>query len=134
MSTQVTVTLTDEIYRMADRLARLSGRNLNDILADTIALSLSPLQLESIQSLPGDMRPVSTLADDEIRALADLQLDPDQDRQLSLLLDRQQSGLLTETERAELLTLLQVYQEYLLRKAQALHEAVQRGLREPLEP
>jgi hypothetical protein len=41
---------------------------------------------------------------------------------------------LSDTERGELLTLMQVYQEGLLRKAQALHEAVRRGLREPPAP
>jgi hypothetical protein len=37
-------------------------------------------------------------------------------------------------ERSEMLALMQVYAEGLLRKAQALREAVRRGLREPLEP
>ena len=127
MSTQITVTLPDEVYRRADRLARLTGRSLADLLADTIGLSLSPIspQAESYQ-------PVSTLSDEEVLALADLQMEPADDRQLSALLDKQQSGTLTEVERPELLALLQVYQEGLLRKAQALHEAVRRGLREPL--
>jgi hypothetical protein len=48
-------------------------------------------------------------------------------------LDKQQAGKLTNDERPELLALMQVYQEGLLRKAQALNEAVQRGLRKPLE-
>jgi hypothetical protein len=51
---------------------------------------------------------------------------------LSELLDRQQSGLLVESERLELQTLMQIYQEGLLRKATALSEAVNRGLMEPL--
>jgi hypothetical protein len=51
---------------------------------------------------------------------------------LSDLLGRQQAGLLTDAERAELSKLMQVYQTKLLQKVQALHEAVRRGLREPL--
>ena len=43
-------------------------------------------------------------------------------------------GKLSDTERPELLALMQVYQEGLLRKAQALNESVKRGLRKPLEP
>lgn len=66
--------------------------------------------------------------------LADLQMDPAQDQRLSTLLDQQQARQLRAEERVELVALMQVYQEGLLRKAQALAEAVRRGLREPLTP
>ena len=59
---------------------------------------------------------------------------PDQDRKLRLRLDRQQAGELSDREGVELSALMQLYQVGLLRKAQALHEAVKRGLREHLEP
>jgi uncharacterized protein YnzC (UPF0291/DUF896 family) len=59
---------------------------------------------------------------------------PADDRRLSELLDRQQASALTADERAELHTLMQTYQEGQLRKAQALREAVGRGLRERPEP
>jgi len=51
------------------------------------------------------------------------------DARLSMLLDHQQAGTLTSEERAELAALMQLYQVGLLRKAQALREAVRRGLR-----
>ena len=60
-------------------------------------------------------------------------MEPVQDHRLSELLDEQQAGSLTSDERSELLAFMQIYQEGLLRKAQALHEAVRRGLRKPLE-
>ena len=49
-------------------------------------------------------------------------------------MQKQQEGQLSDTERSELISLMQLYQDGLLRKAQALREAVRRGLREPLEP
>jgi hypothetical protein len=61
-------------------------------------------------------------------------MEPDQDRKLSVLLQKQQAGELSDRERSELWTLMQIYQERLLRKAQALREAVRRGLRALLEP
>lgn len=79
-------------------------------------------------------RPVESLSDAEVLDLTELQLPPEQDRRLSVLLDRQQAGIQTETERPELGALMQAYQEGLLRKAQAIEEAVRRGLREPLGP
>lgn len=53
-------------------------------------------------------------------------------KRLSKLLDRQQAGKLSDAERHALAALMQVYHENLVRKAQALGEAVCRGLREPL--
>ena len=129
MSTQVTVTLPDEVYRSAVRLAQLARREVEDVLTDTLTLSLPSLHQDS-DVIP----PTETLSDADILALAALELPPAQDRRLSALLERQQANTLTDTERGELLTLMQAYHEGLLRKAQALQEAVRRGLREPLAP
>lgn len=127
MSTQVTVTLPDELYRRFERLAQLTQRDVADVVADTISVSSPALPTRS--DIP---RPVTTLSDAEVLALTELQMDPAEDRRLSLLLDRQQAGYSSEAERAELAALMQSYQEGLLRKAQALQEAVRRGLREPV--
>jgi hypothetical protein len=64
-------------------------------------------------------------------------MDPAQEGRFSELLEARhalQAGHLTQEDRAALLALMQVYQQGLLRKARALHEAVQRGLRPPLTP
>ncbi|HVO71042.1 MAG TPA: hypothetical protein VMT24_13410 [Aggregatilineaceae bacterium] len=129
MATQVTLSLPDETYRRAERLARLTGRQVNDVLADTIHISLQPL---GPQAPTG--KPVAEMSDAEVLAVADSQMDVTQDRRFSDLLNKQQAGTLADNEQPELLALMQVYQEGLLRKAQALKEAVHRGLREPLEP
>lgn len=125
MSTQITITLPDEVYQRAERFARLANRDVASVLADTIQLSIPPIRAEIFE-------PVSTLSDEQVLALTELQMEPDQDARLSELLDRQQAGLLVEDERLELQTLMQIYQEGLLRKATALSEAVKRGLIEPL--
>ena len=72
------------------------------------------------------------MSDAEVLAVAASQMQPALDHRLSELLNRQQAGMLTNNEWAELTELMHVYQEGLLRKAKALHEAVKRGLREPL--
>lgn len=127
MSTQITITLPDEVYQRAERFARLANRDVASVLADTIQLSIPPIRADIL-----DLEPVSTLSDEQVLALTELQMEPDQDARLSELLDRQQAGLLVEDERLELQTLMQIYQEGLLRKATALSEAVKRGLIEPL--
>ncbi|MEO1403305.1 MAG: hypothetical protein AAFV72_18940 [Cyanobacteria bacterium J06635_1] len=79
-----------------------------------------------------NLEPVSELSDKQVLALTKLQMQPDQDAQLSKLLDLQQAGLLGENECSELQKLMQIYQEALLKKAYALNEAVKRELIEPL--
>ena len=129
MSKQVVVDLPDEVYQRAESLARLSRREVADVLADAITQSLSPLDASDAEG-----RPMAGLSDREVVALAELELPPSRDRRLSKLLDRQQAQILTEAERTELQTLMQQYQHGLLRKAEALSDAVRRGLRAPLEP
>jgi len=129
MSTQVRITLHDEVYRRAKRLAQMSNRKIEELLAQAIELSLSP-----VGAATDDYKPVSKLSDAEVLELSQMQMDAKQERRFSRLLNKQQAGKLSNSEGSELLALMQNYQEKLLRKAQALREAVRRGLREPLTP
>ncbi len=129
MSTQVAITIPEQVYKQAQRLARLTHCQINDLLADAITLSLAPVATAN-ESKP----PVAGLSDKQVLALTKLEMPAAQDRRLSRLLKRQQAGKLASGERAELILLMQVYQEGLLRKAQALSEAVRRRLLEPLAP
>jgi hypothetical protein len=127
MSTQITITLTDDVYQKADRFARLANRDIASVLADTIQSSIP-----NISEAATTLVPISLLSDADVLALTELQMEPAQDLQLSELLDRQQAGLLTDVDRSELQLLMQTYQEGLLRKATALSEAVKRKLIKPL--
>ena len=133
MTTQIILNLPDEVYKKAEHFAQITNRAVGDILTQAITLSLSPI---SPQSTPIDSKEtpsIASLSDEEVIALTELQMEPEQDQRLSELLYNQQAGTLADTEHSELLALMQVYQEKLLLKAQALREAVQRGLREPLD-
>jgi hypothetical protein len=81
-----------------------------------------------------DDPPLGTWSDAEVLAAADSMMSPEDGERLSELLDRQQAGELTEAERPELTSLMQMYQVGQLRKARALAEAVRHGLRERLQP
>ena len=127
MSTEITITLPDEVYQRAERFARLANRDLASVLVDTIQSSIPTVGTDT-----GDLEPISALSNERVLLLTELQMEPAQDARLSELLDRQQAGSLTEEECSELQTLMQIYQEGLLRKATALSEAVKRRLIEPL--
>lgn len=123
MSTKITINLSDEVYQRAERFARLANRDVASVIADTVQLSISAVRADVV-----DIEPITTLSDQQVLLLTDIQMEPSQDARLSELLDYQQTGTLAEAERSELQALMQIYQEGLLRKATALSEAVKRGL------
>jgi hypothetical protein len=89
MSTQITITLTDDVYQKADspeerlrqRFARLANRDIASILADTIQSSIP-----NISEAATTLQPISLLSDADVLALTELQMEPAQDLQLSELL------------------------------------------------
>ena len=76
--------------------------------------------------------PVSELSDEAVSVLAEVRMDEAQSQRLGELQAQGKTVGLSELERYELLALLQISQLGQLRKSEALAEAVQRGLREPL--
>jgi len=127
MTTQITITLSDELYEQAERFARLANRDVATVLVNAIHSSI-PFTSAKAAALA----PISALPDEQVLHLTQLQMEPEEDEALSELLDKQQAGILTDTEQYELQALMQTYQEGLLRKATALSEAVRRGLMPPL--
>ena len=129
MADQITVTLPTEVLQRAEQLARCTGRSVDQLLAETIELSLRPLGTSSFPE-----EGIAEWSDERVvEAADDPGLSPAEDRRLSELLHSQQAGSLTAVERAELTALMEVYQTLVLLKARALREAVSRGLRPPLQ-
>ena len=122
MTAQITLNLPDEVYHQAELLAQQRHRTVSEILVETLEKFLLPTA-----------KPVSALSDSEVIAQTQLRLQPVQEQRLSELLDRQQSGTIAYVERDELQALIRIYETRLLRQAQALNEAVRRGLLEPLK-
>jgi hypothetical protein len=129
MNTQVTLTLSDELYEHARRWATITQRDLSETLTDALTIVLTP-----VYTTPRLERPVSSLSNEDVFALSKAQMRPAQGRRLSKLLEKQREGTLTESERPELLALMHVYERLWVRQSEALAEAVRRGLRKPLEP
>ena len=124
MSTEVTLTLSEQIYQRAEAWARRTRKPVSEILTEVIDGSLRPLA--------GDSDP-GNWTDDETLAAADLQMPTWDDSRLSQLLQVQRNGVLSSAERDELRERMHAYEDALLRKSEGLHEAVRRGLRPPLD-
>jgi len=129
MKTQVTLMLPDELYERAERWATITRQDLSEALTDALAIVLTPMY-----TTPKLEKPISSLSDQEVLALSEVQMEPAQGRRLGELLEKQREGELADDERPELLALMQVYEQLWIRQSEALAEAVRRGLREPLEP
>ena len=129
MPTQVTLTLPEELYENAGRWATLTQQGLPEFLVETLTTVLTP-----VHATPELEKPVSSLSDEEVLAASKAQLEPGTGQRLSSLLKKQREGLLSAQEGPELLALMQVYEQLWVRQSEALAEAVQRGLRKPLEP
>ena len=127
MSTQLTLDLPENLVARAQTIALRAGQSVNDLLAESIELSLKPWGTV----VEGD---IHQCGDEEVLTACDLELSTEDDRRLTELLQRQQAETLLVHEQAELASLMQVYQEGLVRKAEALREAVRRGLRGPVQP
>ena len=119
MGETVTLELPEEVIRSAREAAVRTQRRLEDVLVEWIDQAAAEM-------------PVELLPDEQVLALCDLQMDPEQQEELSDLLTRNREGLLGKQERIRLDELMQIYRRGLIRKAQALKVAVERGLRPPL--
>jgi len=129
MDTQVTLTLSEDLYEYAKRWAAITQQDLSDMITSALTIVLTP-----VHTVPKWEKPVTLLSDEDVLALSKAQMELEQGQRLSKLLGKQREGTLTEGERPELLALMQVYDQLWIRQSEALAEAVRRGLRKPLDP
>jgi hypothetical protein len=121
MNQQITIQVSDQVMRCAARAAARHQQQIEEVLSDWLERVITEI-------------PVEALSDEEVLALTEIQLTPEQQATSSNLLAQNREGRLDEEEGRHLDEMMRVYEHGLLRKAQALRAAVQRGLREPLQP
>jgi H2-forming N5,N10-methylenetetrahydromethanopterin dehydrogenase-like enzyme len=121
MSQQLTIQVSDQVIRHASQVAAQTEMSLEEVIAALVETSV----LE---------RPVEALSNEEILALTELHLSPEQETSLGELLEQNRELRIDENGRSRLDELMRIYEQGLLRKSQALRIAVQRGLRQPLIP
>jgi hypothetical protein len=120
MSEQITLEVSEQVIRQAALIAAQKRGRVEDVLSDWLESAATEL-------------PVESLPDEQVLALADLQLTAAEQSELSELLGRNREADIDAPGRRRLDELMGVYERGLLRKAQALRVAVERGLREPLQ-
>ena len=121
MSEQITLQVSDRVVSHAAHVAAQSQRRIEEVLAEWLEKVITEMLVEA-------------LSDAEVLTLTELHLSDEQQETLSNLLARNQENTLDAEGRRQLDELMRIYEHGLLRKGQALRVAVQRGLREPLQP
>ncbi len=116
---EVTLNLPENIYRNFQKVANMSKRRIDEVIAEKIQTEYVPdRHLENLE----------TWSDEDILALANLKLPKAQSERMSKLLDLQQRGTIRAAEKRELEVYTELYQIATLHKAQGCLEAVNRGL------
>jgi hypothetical protein len=115
----ITLELPEPLAESARVVAARTSRRVEDVLVEWLDRAAADL-------------PVEVLPDEQVLALRDLQMSNGQQDELSALLAGQRERRLDEKQRARLDDLLAIYRRGMVRKAQALKVAVDRGLQPPL--
>jgi hypothetical protein len=124
MAEQVILNLPDRLAKQVHEIAALTQRKLKNVLIEW---------LDSYACAIGDRGSLDEivivdLSDEQILKLCDLQMSEPEQIQMSLLLEKQRESILQQGELEQLDGLLQVYRRGMVRKAEALKVAVERGL------
>ena len=119
MHEKVVLDLPEQVTQRARQVAIYTKRRLEDVLLDWLEQSAVEL-------------PVEMLADDQVLALTKLQLSTGQQAELSELLENNREARMNAQQQARLEELMVAYRRGLVRKAQAVKVAAERGLIPPL--
>ncbi len=130
MTQTVTLELPETIFLPAQRMAEAIQRPLAELLVRALKASLPPLEGLS-PFLVAELVDLEKLDDKALRHVMLSQVPASRQRKLNLLLDKNKSGKLSESERAELAALQNDADRLMLRKARAAVLLRFRGQRLP---
>lgn len=116
---EITLNLPEKIYQNVSTVAKKSKREVVDLIVDVVEEKYSSQNFESS---------LKDFSDEEVLALANLQMPETQSERHSELLYKNQAGTLTAEEKRELDFFQQIYGVALARKTDGISEAVERGL------
>lgn len=128
----ITLELPESLYRSAHQIAQATKRPLADVVADSLAHTLPPLDdisPEEAQSLAL----MSSMDDAALWREAEAMLLPEEAAELQALLDQQSTGTLKGREAGRLRALMDEYGRLLVRKSHAWLLLARRGYKVPVQ-
>jgi hypothetical protein len=124
--TRLTVDIPDDLANSIAMMAAVRGYETPQMAIELIRSSIVQSEVEkSLEEAKG-------LSDEDVIAMADLRLSPEENQRLSELLELNSEGAITAEQSAELDDLMQIHNDALLKKSLGWAEAVRRKLRAPI--
>jgi hypothetical protein len=120
------VQLPTETIAYLEQIARQQARTVDEVIRDIILQELPGLPLLP-EDVEAELAAFEYLSDDALRHLAVATLSPEQQHELAALNDAAQKRSLTEQERKRQQDLVDAYDRYLVRRAQAASILKTRG-------
>ena len=118
---QTTVNLSENAYQYVSGIAQMTEKTIDEVIEETFENRFEK-EVEMMK------KSVSLCSDDEVLALANLQMPEKQSNRLSRLLAKNGERTLTDEEDNELNDLMRINRLNDLRKAIGIVEAIKRGL------
>jgi len=123
----ITVTLPEVLYERVKSTADASARSVEEVCAQSIALSLPELEDDLPSEIRSELAALPLLSDVELETIAHSSMSDDAQNQLEMLADVQKHRPLSAAEETTLNQLLAEAQRLMLRKAEAYHLLARRG-------
>ena len=118
---EVTISLPEKVFANLSSVASKSHRQIDEVIVEKIErdFAIDAGELE---------KQIAVCSDREVLELAQITMPAKQDERLSLLLNKQNKGSLSNAEQNEMWQLMDASRLTTLKKAYALREIARRGL------
>ena len=128
----ITLELPEPLYRTVSRLAQVTKRSLAEILQESLAHTLPPL--DDVPAAEAEvLAHMSNLDDPALWHISTVTMPESQQEELHALLDHQSAGDLTPADAVRLQELLDEYGRLLVRQSQAWLLLARRGYKVPIQ-
>ncbi len=123
----VTVQLPETLYRQAKETAAATSLSLEEVLAQSIALSLPPLEEDLPADLRAELSALMLLSDDELWRVARGEMAVDKQERLEVLTGIREERDLTLDESLEFKSLFAEGETIMVKKAESFRLLTRRG-------
>jgi predicted transcriptional regulator len=123
----ITVTLPEALYERVKETAEASARSVEEVFAQSIALSLPGLEQDLPSALRSELAALPLLSDAELEHIAHGTLEEEQQARLEALAELQKQRPLTAAEESMLAHLMDEAHRVMLCKAEAYRLLARRG-------
>jgi len=123
----ITLSLPEALYQRANEAAQVTNRPLEQVLTQSIALSLPVLESDLSAAVRSELAVLPLLSDAKLWAIARSAMDKRKQARLQTLAETQKHRPLAPVEKAELGQLMEEAELVMLRKAEAYQLLARRG-------